>query len=139
MAGGGVERIGAVFRGTIAKPWRIPRKQGQLGCFLDQPVAEIVQCGEPAFTLGCAELRLGRRVPAREGCLDEARVAGEVGPLVARKHNHGPCGHTVRHRPWSLVVSMEFPTQETAVQFERYPKSGSGRAFTKRHFAARIS
>ena len=47
MAGGGVERIGAVFRGTIAKPWRIPRKQGQLGCFLDQPVAEIVQCGEP--------------------------------------------------------------------------------------------
>jgi hypothetical protein len=34
--------------------------------------------------LGCTELRLGRRVPTREGCLDEARVAGEVGPLVAR-------------------------------------------------------
>ena len=48
MAGGGVERIGAVFRGTIAKPWRIPRKQGQLRGFSDQPVAEIVQCGEPA-------------------------------------------------------------------------------------------
>ena len=26
-------------------------------------------------------------------------------------HNHGPCGHTVHNRPWSLVVSMEFPTE----------------------------
>ena len=85
MAGGGVERIGAVFRGTIAKPWRIPRKQGQLGCFLDQPVAEIVQCGEPAFArLRRAsarlasqspfqgELRFNRRASASEGCLAEA-------------------------------------------------------------------
>ena len=51
-------------------------------------------------------------------------------------HNHGPCGHTVSHRSWSLVVSMEFPTEREAVRFEKYLKSGSGRAFTKRHFAA---
>lgn len=51
-------------------------------------------------------------------------------------HNHGPCGHTVSHRPWTLVVSMEFPTERAAVRFEKYLKSGSGRAFTKRHFAA---
>jgi predicted GIY-YIG superfamily endonuclease len=50
-------------------------------------------------------------------------------------HNHGPCGHTVSHRPWLLVVSMEFPTEREAVRFEKYLKSGSGRAFTKRHFA----
>jgi len=50
-------------------------------------------------------------------------------------HNHGPSGHTVSHRPWSLVVSMEFPTEKAAVRFEQYLKSGSGRAFTKRHFA----
>jgi len=24
-------------------------------------------------------------------------------------HNHGPSGHTVEHRPWSLVVVVEFP------------------------------
>ena len=47
-------------------------------------------------------------------------------------HNHGPCGHTIRHRPWSLVVVMEFPTEQEAVRFERYLKSGSGRAFSKR-------
>jgi putative endonuclease len=51
-------------------------------------------------------------------------------------HNDGKCGHTVRFRPWSLVVSLEFPSEEAAVRFEKYLKSGSGRAFTKRHFAA---
>jgi predicted GIY-YIG superfamily endonuclease len=49
-------------------------------------------------------------------------------------HNFGPCGHTTRHRPWSLVVVLEFPTEEESVRFEEYLKSGSGRAFAKRHF-----
>ena len=49
-------------------------------------------------------------------------------------HNRGPAGHTVSDRPWSLVVSMEFPTEREAVRFEKYLKSGSGRAFSKRHF-----
>jgi hypothetical protein len=31
---------------------------------------------------------------------------------------------------------MEFPTEREAVRFEKYLKSGSGRAFAKRHFAA---
>jgi predicted GIY-YIG superfamily endonuclease len=27
-------------------------------------------------------------------------------------HNHGPCGHTTSHRPWSVAVSLEFPTEK---------------------------
>ena len=50
-------------------------------------------------------------------------------------HNHAPAGYGIRHRPWSLVVSMEFPKMAAAVRFEKYLKSGSGRAFAKRHFA----
>ena len=50
-------------------------------------------------------------------------------------HNAGPCGYTVAHRPWSIAVSIEFPTEKEALRFERYLKSGSGRAFTRRHFA----
>ena len=50
-------------------------------------------------------------------------------------HNRGPCGCTVHHRPWSLVVAMTFASEKAARQFERYLKSGSGRAFSKRHFA----
>jgi predicted GIY-YIG superfamily endonuclease len=49
-------------------------------------------------------------------------------------HNHEPCGHTIEHRPWSLVVVIEFPSEAQALRFERYLKSGSGRAFANRHF-----
>jgi predicted GIY-YIG superfamily endonuclease len=51
-------------------------------------------------------------------------------------HNNGPCGYTVQHRPWSIVVALEFPDATSAAHFERYLKSGSGRAFAKRHFGA---
>ena len=49
-------------------------------------------------------------------------------------HNHGPCGFTVDHRPWSLVVSLTFASEKHARRFERYLKTGSGRAFSTRHF-----
>ena len=49
-------------------------------------------------------------------------------------HNAGRCPHTVRYRPWSLHVTIEFATEQTALRFERYLKSGSGRAFARRHF-----
>jgi predicted GIY-YIG superfamily endonuclease len=51
-------------------------------------------------------------------------------------HNHGPCWHTAEHRPWSLVVVIELRTEQQAVRFERYLKSGSGRAFAARHFGS---
>jgi putative endonuclease len=35
-------------------------------------------------------------------------------------HNYGPSGYTVDHRPWSVVVVIEFPTEQEAVRFERY-------------------
>ena len=49
-------------------------------------------------------------------------------------HDFGPSGHTVDHRPWSIVASIEFPSEAQAARFERYLKSGSGRAFASRHF-----
>ena len=51
-------------------------------------------------------------------------------------HNEGPSGFTVANRPWLPVVVLEFPTGEAATRFERYLKTGSGRAFAKRHFGA---
>jgi predicted GIY-YIG superfamily endonuclease len=49
-------------------------------------------------------------------------------------HNAGRCRHTARHRPWRVVVALRFADEPTAIRFERYLKSGSGRAFAKRHF-----
>jgi len=49
-------------------------------------------------------------------------------------HNAGQNVHTVRDRPWSLVVSFQFTNEDDARRFERYLKSGSGRTFARRHF-----
>jgi len=49
-------------------------------------------------------------------------------------HNSGGSVHTRHNRPWQLVVSLEFTSANSAVAFERYLKTGSGRAFAKRHF-----
>jgi predicted GIY-YIG superfamily endonuclease len=51
-------------------------------------------------------------------------------------HNAGRCSHTARYRPWEVVVALHFADEPTALRFERYLKSGSGRAFAKRHFEA---
>lgn len=48
-------------------------------------------------------------------------------------HNRGDSRHTASGRPWRLVVSMTFDSPEAAAAFELYLKSGSGRAFARRH------
>ena len=62
---------------------------------------------------------------------------GITSEMVGRLHwhNEGPCGYTTAYRPWQLAVILEFPDERRARRFERYLKSGSGRAFAKRHFA----
>jgi putative endonuclease len=60
-------------------------------------------------------------------------IASDVDQRLAW-HNAGPCGYTTAYRPWRIAVSIEFPTEREALRFERYPKSGSGRAFANRHF-----
>jgi putative endonuclease len=49
-------------------------------------------------------------------------------------HNAGGSQHTAHYRPWRLIVGLEFATQESAIAFEKYLKTGSVRAFAKRHF-----
>ena len=60
-------------------------------------------------------------------------LTSNVGGRLA-DHNTGRCPHTASRRPWHLHVVVEFSDEDTAVRFERYLKSGSGRAFAKRHF-----
>ena len=52
-------------------------------------------------------------------------------------HNAGDSAHTAKFRPWRLAVSIEFEMANQATEFERYLKTGSGRAFAKRHFERR--
>jgi putative endonuclease len=50
-------------------------------------------------------------------------------------HNAGLSHHTAKHRPWRVLVSIEFADVTTAVRFEKYLKTGSGRAFASKHFS----
>ncbi|MBK8206752.1 MAG: GIY-YIG nuclease family protein [Planctomycetes bacterium] len=50
------------------------------------------------------------------------------------QHNAGQSLHTSKFAPWDCMVALRFPTKGIAVTFERYLKTGSGRAFLKRHF-----
>jgi predicted GIY-YIG superfamily endonuclease len=47
-------------------------------------------------------------------------------------HNAGGSPHTSKYKPWRLVTYIAFSDTEKAVQFERYLKSHSGRAFAKK-------
>jgi predicted GIY-YIG superfamily endonuclease len=47
-------------------------------------------------------------------------------------HNAGQSPHTARYKPWRLVTYVAFSDEAKAVAFERYLKTGSGRAFTKK-------
>jgi hypothetical protein len=49
-------------------------------------------------------------------------------------HNSGGSHHTASLRPWEHVVSIEFASEASAMAFEKYLKTGSGRTFAKRHF-----
>ncbi|MBL9219436.1 MAG: GIY-YIG nuclease family protein [Opitutaceae bacterium] len=48
------------------------------------------------------------------------------------KHNAGEVPHTAKSRPWCLKTALAFRNREKAAAFERYLKSPSGRAFSKK-------
>ena len=49
-------------------------------------------------------------------------------------HNRGKSPHTSKHKPWQIVAAIYFQNEQRAMDFEKYLKSGSGRAFAKKHF-----
>ena len=49
--------------------------------------------------------------------------------LRVKRHNDGSTPATARYRPWELVTYTAFANKDKALAYERYLKSGSGRAF----------
>ena len=54
--------------------------------------------------------------------------------LRLKQHNAGDVFHTAKYKPWMLKNYFAFEDRKKAYAFERYLKSGSGRAFAKKHF-----
>ncbi len=49
-------------------------------------------------------------------------------------HNSGGSIHTEKYRPWKMIMFFAFDSECKALAFEKYLKSGSGRAFAKKRF-----
>ena len=65
------------------------------------------------------------------------RYRGHTADLLKQRltdHNAGKCRHTSKFMPWKLVFYAAFESLELAQDFEQYLKTGSGHAFTKKHF-----
>lgn len=71
-------------------------------------------------------------------CVDSTHYIGCTGNLDERikRHSGGLVHFTKSRLPVEIVLTIIFRDKYKAFQFEKYLKSGSGRAFTKRHFSA---
>ncbi|MEA3427918.1 MAG: GIY-YIG nuclease family protein [Thermodesulfobacteriota bacterium] len=47
-------------------------------------------------------------------------------------HNNGRCPHTSKFKPWRIKTAIAFTDREKALDFEKYLKTSSGRAFVKK-------
>lgn len=52
--------------------------------------------------------------------------------LRLAQHNKGNVPHTSKYAPWRLKTYLAFSEKERAIEFEKYLKSASGRAFAKK-------
>ena len=61
---------------------------------------------------------------------------GATSDLISRlkSHNAGEVTHTSKYAPWKLKNYFAFEDRARAFAFERYLKTGSGRAFARKHF-----
>ena len=49
-------------------------------------------------------------------------------------HNAGGALHTMKYKPWKLMLYVGFVDRSIAMEFEKYLKSQSGRAFIAKRF-----
>jgi putative endonuclease len=61
---------------------------------------------------------------------------GATSDFAARlnAHNAGQNRSTALWKPWGTEVTIEFRSERMALRFEKYLKSGAGRAFASSHF-----
>ena len=66
---------------------------------------------------------------------DYSRYVGVTADLKRRiqEHNNGSARYSSTRRPYSLIWYSAFSSKLIAYEFEKYLKSSSGYAFTKKH------
>jgi putative endonuclease len=70
----------------------------------------------------------------RSKIFPEQEYVGATADLKRRlsEHNARKSSHTAKFKPWELIWYCAFRDKYRAFEFEKYLKSHSGRAFTKK-------
>jgi len=63
-------------------------------------------------------------------------TSNEVSIRLA-EHNAGKSPHTSKDRPWKLIWFAGFASKQLAIDFEKYLKSGSGHAFSRKRLISK--
>jgi predicted GIY-YIG superfamily endonuclease len=102
----------------------LPRRspQGEGG-----PVARELRLGKPEARMTYVYILRSLEHPDRY----YIGVTGDLGARL-KKHNAGEVSHTSKYAPWMLKTYVAFSDETQAFAFEKYLKSASGRAFTKK-------
>jgi predicted GIY-YIG superfamily endonuclease len=71
----------------------------------------------------------------------EQEYTGTTADLKQRvaDHNAGRSSHTAKYMPWVLLWYAAFREKHSALEFEKYLKSHSGRAFAKKRLVRKGS
>jgi putative endonuclease len=85
---------------------------------------------------GLADLKMIYVYILQSQSYPDRHYAGITEDLKSRlkQHNAGEVFHTAKYRPWIIKNYFAFNDRQKAYAFEKYLKSGSGRAFAKKHF-----
>jgi len=69
-------------------------------------------------------------------CVDNTHYVGKTKNIEERlgRHQKGQVAYTAKRLPVKLITYQVFFDEYKAILFEKYLKSGSGRAFAKKHY-----
>ena len=72
----------------------------------------------------------------RDEATGKHHYTGVTDNLQARlaMHNGGHVPHTSKFAPWFIETAIAFRDKEKAYAYERYLKTGAGRAYATKHF-----
>jgi predicted GIY-YIG superfamily endonuclease len=103
---------------------------------ISQTILDIcIKSGEGCRAVASAEADVIKYVYILQSInYPERHYTGRTDDLDKRieKHNAGLVSHTAKFAPWRLQTHIGFSDPLRAVEFEKYLKSGSGRAFAKK-------
>jgi putative endonuclease len=99
---------------------------------LDQEISDVSLLARPSAMDGLGPMKYVYLLQSVE--FPDQTYVSLTDDLKARfsAHNRGRSPHTDKYKPWCLVSYVAFSNERKAIEFERYMKSASGRAFANK-------